>query len=231
MKHRLFVFVFALIAAAFAQAEIRFNFPIKSNCSVSSEIFISQNKKLLFQIPGVQGLGSSVQLNKGQYNVVVLSPDCEFKTNLEIDDVSTVKEVAVNLQRQSKPRMPSSARCTDCVGGDYYSRGFLPDINYNLPYWYPYMQQNYLNYQWPCMWNSFGCNTNFYPVRQHQIYPNGPIVMGKPNIYVQGPDAEKLRLVFLEKSEDRFMASTPSLSENFWEIDLKKNAIFKNSVQ
>ena len=82
------------------------------------------------------------------------------------------------------------------------------------------------------MWNMNGCSDMYYPTRGN-FYPpthNGPIVMGKPNIYVSGPDAKNLQLSFLENSENRFMASTPSITKNYWDFDLVKNSIFKNNT-
>lgn len=228
----LFLFAVVFVLAVISNAELRFKFLNQTNCALHSEIFISQNKKLIFQLPGVQGLDSSVHLNKGQYQVAVISPDCEFKTDVDVSDMEKTKEVTVAQQRSQQPRLPSSTGMSAELAMAQLPRGaFVPGgFNYVMPFWYPFVQQNYLNYQWPCLWSMFGCNSGYYPVQQHQLYPNGPIVMGKPNIYVQGPDSEKMRLVFLEKAEGRFMASTPAITENFWEFDLKGNGIFKNQI-
>lgn len=232
-----FVAVSTMTTLAFA--EMRFKIESIKGCSNNVEIFVAQNKKLVFQIPGVQGIESSVFLNKGAYAVTVLGTDCHFEKMVELTDDTKVTEVVVRLQRSEKSRTPSSTGFMSPERSYTYGmegRYNLPpgalnvNLNYSIPYWYPYVQQNYSNYQWPCMWNMFGCNSYNYPVRRHQNYPNGPIVMGKPNIYVQGPDSQNLKLTFLENSEGRFMASTPAMVDNFWEFDLKGNAIVKNSV-
>ncbi len=231
--------VVVFILSIFANAEMRFKIEANKNCKSDVEIFISQNKKLIFQIPSVQGLESSVYLPKGAYSVTVLGPDCQFDKDV-VHTGDSKLSVTVQLKKVEKQRTPSSTGIMSPERAYTYgleNRYNLPsgalnlNLNYSMPYWYPYAQQNYSNYQWPCMWNMFGCNTFNYPVRQHQTYPNGPIVMGKPNIYVQGPDSQDLKLKFLDDSAGRFMASTPAMDENFWNFDLKGNAIFKNSVQ
>ena len=57
-------------------------------CDQHAEIFISNGKQLIFQIPAVQAVESEVILNKGEYKI---TKDCIFSENLKVENLDRVQ--------------------------------------------------------------------------------------------------------------------------------------------
>jgi hypothetical protein len=238
MPFKLVFFMIVFFVSNLIQAQFKIFVTANKDCETGGEAFISQNKKIVYQLPVFQNIDSTVYLNKGNYTVAAVTKECEFQENITIEDGGKPTAMTIALKKVSRQRIPSSAMSPEraYTYGLEVQLGLPPgalNTNYMMPAWYPYANQQFSNYTMPCMWSSFGCNSMYYPTRS-QFYPpsqSGPIMMGKPNVYVRGPDAKNLQLLFLKNSENRFMASTPSINKNYWEFDLQKNSIYKNDTQ
>ncbi len=96
--------------------------------------------------------------------------------------------------------------------------GFMPWWNPWAFYQYPGSMGN------PCMWNVWGCQSRYYP-------SGGPIVMGKPNIYIEGPDVENAKIELAKVEHHNLMATAPAHMEKGWTFNLEKNKILISGLE
>lgn len=108
----------------------------------------------------------------------------------------------------------ASAVCNECqmrdtmmygpqVHNPYYSNYYQQ--NYMMPWWYPYGQYQYTNWQSPGLWQSYP------PMMMGPHYPgNGNLAAAKPNVYVSGVAGTKFSIKANFKQSTLWIAA-PSL--------------------
>lgn len=185
-------------------------------CNSLSEVFISQKKKLLFQISVPLNGNFEVRLNPGEYDFTAVNElGCEAKTSFQFKK----EQINVTLSLTPGKRMPSMY--VDQAGGGMMGV-MSPQRSRELsmwPWWNPWaMYQFPMFYNNPCMWNVWGCQSSYYP-------SGGPIVMGKPNIYIEGPDLENAKIELDKVEHHQLMATAPAHMEKGWTFNLEKNKI------
>ena len=154
MKKQLIFSLAVLCVVRFANAQFRIFISANTECETGGEAFISQNKKIVFQLPVFQNNDSTVYLNKGRYTVTAITKDCEFKRDIMIEDGGTPTEMIVKLEKVTGQRAPATTMSPERA----YTFGMemqlgLPSgalngpsyLGYSMPFWYPYANQNYLN--------------------------------------------------------------------------------------
>jgi hypothetical protein len=186
-------------------------------CSAPTEVFVAQKKNLLFQIHVPVGGTFEVKLNPGQYNIIAVNQDgCEAKKEFDLqkDQVS----LSFKIRKPASERTPTSIwGSVGETGMPVAPNGFLFGGGFRSPWWYPWSMYQYpVSYPYPCMWNIWGCGGGNYP-------GGGPIVMGKPNIYVEGPNVENAKIELPIVDGHRLMATAPAHMEKGWTFDLEKN--------
>jgi hypothetical protein len=89
-----------------------------------------------------------------------------------------------------------------------------PMMNQMMPWWGMKGNMYYPNMNFPGAWQGHGMN--------HQHYPgNGPVMMAKPNIYVEAKEEIEFELEFTDPKQE-FLATTPYLEEgNKWKVKVK----------
>lgn len=185
-------------------------------CKSISEVFVSQKKKLLFQITVPVGGNFEVKLNPGDYEFTAVNEmGCEAKQAFHLKK----EQLTVTLSLVPGKRMPSMY--SDQAGGGMM--GIMsPQRSRELammPWWSPWaMYQFPMFYNNPCMWNIWGCQSSYYPA-------GGPIAMGKPNIYIDGPDMENAKIQLDQVEHHKLMATAPAHMEKGWSFNLEKNKI------
>lgn len=213
---KLFFLIMTLATGTFAQVHIE----VKSDdakCTGPAEIFVSVKKTLLYQIPTVVNGDAEVKLNRGFYDLNVVTKECHFKKEVEFEGKQINVIATLTPEKAVKKRKPADlgwnggmSIMSPMVAQNYWGGGFMP-------WWNPWMM-NYSNWGYPCAWSYFGCQGSFYP-------RGGPMVMGKPNIYFTGPDQKNLFLKMSRATMKTILASSPAHMEKGWSFDLTQNKI------
>ncbi len=197
-------------------------------CEKPAEVFVSQGKALLFQIHVPLNGNFEIKLNPGKYEFVAITEDgCEGHRALHFQkkEVRTELKIAKN-RREGHKRKPSFAGSDMAASGQspvMLGRG--PHFSSMYPWWYPWSMYMFpASSQYPCVWAVWGCNSRYYP-------QGGPIVMGKPNIYVEGPDVENAKIELKRVEHHKLMATAPAHMEKGWTFSLTNNKINVEGVQ
>ena len=109
MRTKLFLALVIFCASRTVGAQFKIFLTTNKDCEVGAEAFISQNKKIIYQLPVFQNNDSTVYLNKGTYTVAAVSKNCEFQKDIVIEDGGKPTEMTISLEKVSRQRAPSSA--------------------------------------------------------------------------------------------------------------------------
>ncbi len=220
-------------------------------CSKPAEVFVGQGRVNLFQIHVPIGSNFEVKLNSGNYQFVAINEEgciAERSVQLGAKDLEEGRTQAysgagpTHLRLQMQPsdlqarlpfanRAPASVMSTqgtyNCMAvGLCPPSSLAPPKQYSHvlrlpwtgPWWNTYGHLAYSNFSYPCAWGGWGCQSPLYP-------RGGPIALGKPNIYVEGPDTKNLHISLQENAYHHLMATSPAHMEKGWHFDLKEGRI------
>jgi hypothetical protein len=92
-----------------------------------------------------------------------------------------------------------------------------------MPWWAMQGNMYYPNMHFPGAWQGQGMN--------HQQYPgSGPVMMGKPNIYIDTKEEVNFDITFSNPNQE-FIATAPYLDDsNSWKVKAKKDYFFVDGV-
>lgn len=193
-------------------------------CSSPTEVFVSEtkSKNLLYQIHVPVGSDFEAKLNPGEYTIRAANKDgCLSEQKISLGK----KQVELNLTLSNKPsedRSPASSGL--CLYCNYNYSPMQMSPYFVGPWWNNFGNWSYPNFSYPCTWGGWGCGGTSYP-------PGGPIVMGKPNIYLRGADTKNVSIRLGEKSLAKLIATSPAHMEKGWNVSLKKNQIYNGKVK
>ncbi|HEX4925359.1 MAG TPA: hypothetical protein VFV50_14790 [Bdellovibrionales bacterium] len=210
--------VSVLFVSSVAHAQLLVELKGTGACREEAEVFVGREKTFLFHVQLPSGGNAEFKLKKGQYDVRALTKsNCAATATVDFDGKQTVLEVKLDKRKDRLPAQTDSAAAvgTSMFAGVRGNFGMWP-----MPWWYPYYYPYYANIGYPCAWSYYGCMGPQYP-------SGGPIVMGKPNIYISGPAA---RLKVNLKSFKGLMASAPAHMEKGWSVDVKPEGLSHNGA-
>jgi len=217
----------ALIAASSQGAVLGRVTGQSPDCKEATEVFVSQTKsrQLLYQIHVPVNGTFEVKVRPGDYTLRSAN-----RSGCFAEQTVTFKKAQVNvkleLSNQPKPgdRKPAASGffCPYCAPA--WSPYSAFPTSFVGPWWNNFSMMNYPNYSYPCMWGGWGCSGSMYP-------PGGPIAVGKPNIYLRGPDVKELKVELKEHVLARLIATSPAHMEKGWTVDIKKNEIYADGVK
>lgn len=218
--------IFALIliqTSLSAKAQILSSVLADEDCHKPAEVFVAQGKQLLFQIHVPVGGTFDIKLNPGKYELIAINEEgCEghrqflFKKNQINIPIKIVKNESGAAKR--KPNFVATDTAISSRTGFYAGLGGGIGL-YTYPWWYPWSQYMFpLHYSYPCAWAVWGCNSRYYP-------SGGAIAMGKPNIYIEGPDVQDAKLELDKVEHHKLMATAPAHMEKGWTFSLEDNSL------
>jgi hypothetical protein len=185
----------------------------KQGCSAPTEVFIAEKKNLLFQIHVPINGNFEVKLNPGKYQIIAVNEEgCEGREQVEFKKEQINLTLKIGKVADRKPSMMETGvgYSMDMWGVPYPGRS---------PWWYPWSMYQYpMSYRNPCMWNIWGCGGGWYP-------GGGGIAMGKPNIYIVGPDIQAAKISLTPIEHHQLMATAPAHMEKGWTFNLEKNKL------
>jgi hypothetical protein len=221
---RNFLFIALSFFAFSAQAEIvEFKLQTENqSCKGVSQVIISQDKNVIYQLEVPMYGTGQVHLLTGNYQIDVANKEgCSYQNLIQI---SALPNKLIEVKLETSPRKPTSSGFSAEIATGTFP-GFNP-MSYNLwpsPWWggwgYSQFQQNFYS---PCAWGMYGCGGNYYP-------HGGNIAMGKPNIYLTGKDDGKFKLKFTSDSFN-FLATVPSFKGKEITGELRKGSIFAENT-
>lgn len=217
---RTFLFFSIVILGQRSPAQVLGSVEGSGKCTSPSEVFVAQGKKLLFQIHVPVGGTFEVKLNPGKYELTALNQDeCSSSVPIELkkEQLNVTLAMSALSDVKRKPNFYSEMAGRSQLG-------YFPQYGSYYPWWQPWSMYMYPgSYNYPCMWAMWGCQSRMYP-------SGGPIAMGKPNLYIVGPDIKEAKIELERIETHKLMATAPAHMEKGWTFSLEKNQIKVNGT-
>ncbi len=207
----------------------------KSDCSGLTEVVLSRGEVFLFHTSIPVGGNAEFKLVPGKYQVRTFNEqlcsgfhEFEFKGE-QISVSATLSRPAPDPKKDASKRKPANFGYMS----PSISAGIVAPQNpwfgmWGMPYWYPFYNPWYSNFNSPCAWYPGYCMGPYYP-------SGGPIAMGKPNLYFQweGKPSQKTPEIDVRLSNQTtkgLMASSPAHLEKGWQVRVHQHGVEHGGV-
>lgn len=208
-------------------------------CEGEMQIWISQSSTLLYQASAMKDASFEFHVMPGPHEVTVISQTgCLFERSVKLraDEVS---ELRVALKTPSTPKAQAAgerkpaqviggAVCPYCgasgfaggvgmggMGMGMGNMGGMGGFGMN-PWWSPFGMMNYSNFFYPAPWMWGGIYPSFYPGPMMWPSVPGGGMMGKPNMYFDGPAGQEIQVQVEMTQDSNWLAAVPMHGTKGW---------------
>lgn len=213
------------------EAQVLVKLKASKSCGGLAEVILAREKLALFHIQLPSGGNAEFKLVPGKFELNALTKsNCSAIKKFDFEGKQ--KTVTIQLSKQNTKQTTKQTIRKTASTSELASSGFLGPGSlfastsiyqpWGMPFWYPYYYPSYPNINYPCAYTYYGCMSPQYP-------QGGPIVLGKPNIYISGL-IKNLKVNFAPAAMKGLMASAPAHMEKGWTVEVSDKGIKHNGT-
>jgi hypothetical protein len=228
-KARFSVVLAGILFASNVFAQVIVKLEGKGKCSEKAEMVVAREKSFLFHIQLPAGGNAEFKLVPGKYEFHAMTKSkCLGRQEFTVEEKPLKAQIiTVTLVHESK-RKPAadniSSGCTCCGVGSPCGIEIPFQAPFMMPWYHSMYYPWYRNWSNPCAFQGYGCTTNFMPPG------NGPVFMGKPNIYFEGI-TKNLKIKFPDVVMKGMLATAPAYLDKGWEIKTDGRMVIHKRVK